>query len=55
MAAMQTSSCAFGGADLKDLYITSARTGLGENVPAEGGLFVVRPGAVGRRAFEYAG
>jgi sugar lactone lactonase YvrE len=55
VAATQTSSCAFGGEDLKDLYITSARTGLGENVPEEGGLFVVRPGVAGRRAFEFAG
>lgn len=57
--ALQASSCAFGGEDLGDLYITSARTGLSEDVlaasPASGGLFVARTGARGRPAWQFAG
>jgi sugar lactone lactonase YvrE len=52
-------SCAFGGADLGDLYITTARHRL---TPAEsaaqavaGGLFVCRPGPIGRPAFHFTG
>ncbi len=37
-------ACAFGGADLTDLYITTARTGLDTPPPLAGSLFVV-PGA----------
>ncbi|MET9898139.1 SMP-30/gluconolactonase/LRE family protein [Streptomyces sp. NPDC006446] len=37
-------SCAFGGADLTDLYITTARTGLASPHPMSGSLLVV-PGA----------
>ncbi|TXS52865.1 SMP-30/gluconolactonase/LRE family protein [Streptomyces sp. t39] len=37
-------ACAFGGADLTDLYITSARTGLGGPHPLSGSLLVI-PGA----------
>lgn len=37
-------SCAFGGADLTDLYITTARTGLEAPHPMSGSLLVV-PGA----------
>jgi len=52
-------SCAFGGADLGDLYITSARTGLSaaELVaqPAAGGLFRVRSGSAGRPSTPFAG
>jgi sugar lactone lactonase YvrE len=47
----QPSSCAFGGPDLGDLYITSAREGFGEEdearEPHAGGLFRVRPGVAG--------
>jgi sugar lactone lactonase YvrE len=47
----QPSSCAFGGPDLADLYITSAREGLGpESVarqPLAGSLFRCRPGVRG--------
>lgn len=42
----QVTSCVFGGADLTDLYVTSARTGLTEQEqrqqPLAGSLFVVR-------------
>jgi len=47
----QVSSCAFGGEDLSDLYVTSARNGLsGEQLggqPHAGGLFRVRSGVQG--------
>ena len=44
-------SCAFGGSDLGDLYITSAN----EPRPAAGGLFRCRPGIRGRPAGRFAG
>jgi sugar lactone lactonase YvrE len=55
--ANHVTSCTFGGADLRDLYITSAWT---ERTAAEraseplaGRLFHCRPGAVGRPAFRF--
>jgi sugar lactone lactonase YvrE len=43
--------CAFGGADLKTLFFTSARTGLDakalRHAPLSGGLFSLRPGVRG--------
>ncbi|HEX9783181.1 MAG TPA: SMP-30/gluconolactonase/LRE family protein [Opitutaceae bacterium] len=57
--ASQTTSCAFGGPDLRDLFITSARHGLSpealESEPDAGGIFVVRPGVKGVPAFPFAG
>ncbi len=57
--ASQSSACAFGGPNLDELYITSARTGLSAaklaNEPLAGGLFVARPGVKGTAAFEFAG
>lgn len=57
--ASRTTSCAFGGPDLGDLYITCAREGLDaaglEREPHAGGLFVVRPGVRGVPAFTFAG
>lgn len=55
----RVTSCAFGGAGLDTLYITTARpaaTGprLSEQ-PHAGGLFAVRPGAIGVPASAYAG
>ena len=52
--------CAFGGANLDELYITSARTMLTtdeqkQREPHAGSLFVCRPGARGRRATPFAG
>ena len=45
----QTSSCAFGGGDARDLYVTSAARGISEDVePEAGSLFRARPGAVGQ-------
>lgn len=50
---------AFGGPDMGTLYVTSARTGLDdaalEREPQAGGLFAVRPGAVGLPAVRFAG
>lgn len=52
-------SCAFGGADLRDLYITTASMALGpadrERQPEAGGLFRCRPGVAGRAANRYRG
>jgi L-arabinonolactonase len=52
-------SCAFGGGDLGDLYVTSARTGLTpgelEEQPHAGGVFVLRPGVGGRLPNRFAG
>jgi sugar lactone lactonase YvrE len=41
---IRPTACAFGGADLADLYITTARTGLDDPHPLSGSLLVV-PGA----------
>ncbi len=57
--AAHVTSCAFGGEDLGDLYITTARADRTEDdlvrQPLCGGLFMVRPGARGVPAFEFAG
>lgn len=57
--ASQTTTCAFGGPDLADLYITSARQNLEEDglasQPHAGGVFRIRPGVVGVPPFYYAG
>jgi len=57
--AAHTTSCAFGGEDLDDLYITTARSGRSEEdleaQPLAGGLFRIRPGVHGVPAFEFAG
>jgi sugar lactone lactonase YvrE len=47
----QPTSCAFGGADLRDLYVTSAREGLDPGAarrePLAGGIFRFRPSVAG--------
>lgn len=52
-------SCTFGGPDLDQLFITSARTGLDENAlamqPYAGGLFLLKPGAKGLPERPFAG
>ncbi len=51
---IETTSCAFGGDDLGDLYVTTGiKPGLDE--PLAGRLFVCRPGATGRPAAVFAG
>lgn len=48
-------SCTFGGPDLDELYITSARRDLRRPEPAAGGIFRVRPGVTGLPVERYAG
>ena len=55
----QVASCAFGGPDLADLYITSVRFTMSaqqlENEPLSGALFRCRPGVRGLPAHSFAG
>jgi sugar lactone lactonase YvrE len=57
--ASQVTSCTFGGPDLDDLFVTTARRGLapGElaSEPAAGGIFRARPGVTGEPAARFAG
>lgn len=52
-------SCCFGGRDYATLYITTAAIGLAPEArnrdPLAGGLFMVKPGAIGLPAAEFAG
>ena len=58
-SAKMVTSCAFGGADLGDLYITSMSRGLSSEglreQPLAGALFRTRPGVKGRPPFRFAG
>jgi sugar lactone lactonase YvrE len=55
----QITSCAFGGPDLEDLYVTSAREGLAPEVllrdPDAGSVFLCKPGVRGRPQRTFAG
>jgi sugar lactone lactonase YvrE len=55
----QVTSCAFGGSELADLYVTSAAYRLSDDQltkePHAGATFVCRPGAVGMPASPFAG
>lgn len=56
--AAKTTSCAFGGENLDELYITTAALSQGGNAAAEplaGSLFVCRPGVKGVSADAFAG
>jgi sugar lactone lactonase YvrE len=57
--ASRTTACAFGGPNLTDLYITTARTGLTDeqlqHQPHAGGVFRVTTGAKGTESFEFLG
>jgi sugar lactone lactonase YvrE len=57
--ALNVTSCAFGGPDLTDLYVTSARKGMSaaqlEEYPLSGGLFRLRTGMEGQPAYAYDG
>ncbi|MFZ5877770.1 MAG: SMP-30/gluconolactonase/LRE family protein [Chloroflexota bacterium] len=59
MPALQPSSCVFGGADMNELYITSARKGMSgadlQSYPLSGGLFKVVTRVTGMPTFEFAG
>ena len=52
LPAMRPTSVAFGGEDLDTLYVTSARTGMGDGGP-DGHLFAVKPGVKGLPTFEF--
>jgi sugar lactone lactonase YvrE len=55
--ALQTSSCVFGGRDMNELYVTSARIGMSEadlnKYPLSGGLFKVETSVEGMPTFEF--
>ena len=55
--ALQTSSCVFGGKDMNELYITSARKSMSETdlkkYPLSGGLFKVITNVAGMNTFEF--
>jgi sugar lactone lactonase YvrE len=57
--AFNVSSCAFGGPDLTDLYITSARKGMNAaqlaKYPLSGGLFCIHTTIQGMPTFEFGG
>lgn len=57
--AMNVSSCVFGGRDMNELYITSARKGLDEAIlkryPLTGGVFRLETSVEGMPSFEFAG
>ncbi|MBF0379961.1 MAG: SMP-30/gluconolactonase/LRE family protein [Magnetococcales bacterium] len=59
MPVPRPTSCAFGGDDLMDLYITSASIGLDKQqlaqAPLSGSLFCHRPGIAGLRVGDYSG
>jgi sugar lactone lactonase YvrE len=59
MPVSKPTSCAFGGANLDKLYVTSASIGLDEAAlkmqPNAGGLFMVSPGVRGLADVPYAG
>ena len=55
----QVTSCAFGGPNLEELYITTAREGFPaggrHDQQHAGSIFRVRPGVRGRRSFRFPG
>lgn len=52
----QVTSCAFGGDDLRTLYITTSRENLdADEQPAAGGLFACTPGVAGMPVLPFAG
>jgi sugar lactone lactonase YvrE len=57
--AVNVSSCVFGGRDMNELYITSARKGLDESTlkqyPLTGGVFRLETHIEGMPTFEFAG
>ena len=55
--ALHTSACVFGGKDMNELYVTSARKGMSEEnlkkYPLSGGLFKVETKVTGMPTFEF--
>lgn len=43
----RTTSCTFGGPELRDLFITTAGFGIRDDQPDAGSIFVCRPGVIG--------
>ena len=59
MPVAKPTSCAFGGPNLSDLYVTSARIDLSEqhlrDNPTSGDLFVIRTDVTGQTEYLFAG
>lgn len=59
LPALNVTSCCFGGANLTDLYVTTARREMSaaqlEKYPYSGGLFRLRPGVRGMPTFAFGG
>jgi sugar lactone lactonase YvrE len=59
LPALNVSSCAFGGPDLTDIYVTTAREGMSPEqlakYPLSGGLFRIRTNIRGMPTFEFGG
>jgi sugar lactone lactonase YvrE len=59
LPALNVTACAFGGPDLTDLYITSARKGMSPEqsakYPHSGGLFLIRTKIQGMPSFTFGG
>lgn len=53
--ARQTTACALGGPDLRDLYVTTSRENLDDPEPAAGALFRVRVDVPGRPVLPFGG
>jgi sugar lactone lactonase YvrE len=51
----QVSSCAFGGDDLRTLFVTTSAEGLSDPEPQAGALFTVTPGVTGLPTLRFAG
>jgi sugar lactone lactonase YvrE len=55
--ALHTSSCVFGGRDMNELFVTSARHGMSqadlERYPLSGGLFKIDTNSEGMPTFEF--
>jgi sugar lactone lactonase YvrE len=55
LPAGQVSSCAFGGDDLRTLFVTTSAEGLADPEPAAGALFAVRTDVAGQPTLAYGG
>ncbi|MBE9376076.1 SMP-30/gluconolactonase/LRE family protein [Saccharopolyspora sp. HNM0983] len=55
LPAARPTGCCFGGQDLTDLYVTTAREGIGEPAGADGALLVLRDLTTGARTTSFGG
>ncbi|MFO1444956.1 SMP-30/gluconolactonase/LRE family protein [Bacillus sp. Bva_UNVM-123] len=57
--AVNVTSCTFGGEDLSELYITTARTGVAaknlRQYPFSGGVFKIKTGVKGSPSYSFKG